>query len=1171
MRIDTFDLRAFGPFTAKTLDLSKGAHGLHVVFGQNEAGKSSALRALGAALFGIHSRTTDKFLHDYSALRLAMALRNAKGEEISFVRRKAQSKSLWDAEESAALPDDALRPFLGGIQAEEFERVFALDHVRLRDGSDGLLAAAEGADAAIVGAALGLNDLRAVREAIEMDASELFAPRGTKRTINAGIAEWKRYQKDLRERSLSAHAWTEARRGLERCERQRDEAVAREKELRRRHGELEFVKRNRARVARLAAPRAKLEELAGVPDLQSDFAARRLEADSALREAVVLLGQSQQEEERRKRELELLRRDFTLIDREEEIRELRDLSVESAKGVRDRDRLRAKADSASTECDRLAAELGLAVPVTVATLEGLRLALGSEERCEELVREHTRITTARKGVERSLGNLGRDRAACAERLAAPEESVDAAPLASAVTAALKLGSPDEELAALRAGLEELDRTLTQGLERLSGFSGDVEKLEASPVPGPESLAKFGQRFREIDEEERDARRKREELQARSSQTDAEIDRLSLQEAVPSEDDLTNLRTRRDKQWRLVRKAWLDGANVDAEARELDADRPLVESFGRSIEQGDEVGDRMRRASERVVQQAELHRQREQLERELAEREDAVRNLEERRETLERAWRDAWKGSGLEVRDPASMKDMLAERLQLIELAEGRRRQSRKVADVVERMAAAHSDLAAAMAATGAPVSSGTREPALAPMLQLAEERRDVLTKALEARRLDEQNLARIDREVGEEQSKQDELKTERNDWRTAFDAATRGLPRREGDPPDDITRVLRHVRTLVTHWDEVGYLRDRIEKIDGDAASLERQLQAFRAAHAADLPAEAPAATIARLVALLEETKRDRQAYDIAAKQLEEAEEQRKNAEAAVAVANQKLGDLADEAGAASIGELPELERRAEEKRRFRDELERIRNDLLDEGCGIEETENRVAAQAGVEIEAELNPLEAELERVSEDADSKREAAAQARLEVEAMNGETGAAEMAEKAAGVAARLRDDVERYARLVLSSRLLSSAVERFRERNEAPMLRYASRHIAGITHGRYRRVETDIDGKGQPHFLVREASDGPAKLLDALSDGTRDQLYLALVLGSLEHRIESGAEPMPLVLDDVLVHFDDERSMASLEALAEFSRTTQVLLFTHHARIREQAESLGAGGQTFVLDL
>ena len=103
------------------------------------------------------------------------------------------------------------------------------------------------------------------------------------------------------------------------------------------------------------------------------------------------------------------------------------------------------------------------------------------------------------------------------------------------------------------------------------------------------------------------------------------------------------------------------------------------------------------------------------------------------------------------------------------------------------------------------------------------------------------------------------------------------------------------------------------------------------------------------------------------------------------------------------------------------------------------------------------------------------------------------------------------------------------------------------------------------------LVRESSDSASKTMDALSDGTRDQLHLALVLGSLEYRFASGAEPIPLVLDDVLVHFDDDRSVAALEVLAEFSKTTQVLLLTHHTRIRQQAEAIGEAKGAFVHEL
>jgi uncharacterized protein YhaN len=40
----------------------------------------------------------------------------------------------------------------------------------------------------------------------------------------------------------------------------------------------------------------------------------------------------------------------------------------------------------------------------------------------------------------------------------------------------------------------------------------------------------------------------------------------------------------------------------------------------------------------------------------------------------------------------------------------------------------------------------------------------------------------------------------------------------------------------------------------------------------------------------------------------------------------------------------------------------------------------------------------------------------------------------------------------------------------------------------------------------------------------------------------------AEPLPIVMDDVLVNFDDDRSRATLEALRDVSREVQVFFFT-----------------------
>ena len=86
------------------------------------------------------------------------------------------------------------------------------------------------------------------------------------------------------------------------------------------------------------------------------------------------------------------------------------------------------------------------------------------------------------------------------------------------------------------------------------------------------------------------------------------------------------------------------------------------------------------------------------------------------------------------------------------------------------------------------------------------------------------------------------------------------------------------------------------------------------------------------------------------------------------------------------------------------------------------------------------------------------------------------------------------------------------------------------------------------------------------VDQMSDGTRDQLYLALRLATLEQHLQAG-EPMPFVVDDILIGFDDNRTKVCLEVLAELAANTQILVFTHHRRVVELAEELQAQAGIF----
>ncbi len=98
MRICRLDLLRYGRFTDAVLELPAHKPDIHIVFGLNEAGKSTALSALEDFLFGIPHNSPLNFLHDYGSMRLGAVLQK-DGEKLEARRRKGIKDTLLTPEE----------------------------------------------------------------------------------------------------------------------------------------------------------------------------------------------------------------------------------------------------------------------------------------------------------------------------------------------------------------------------------------------------------------------------------------------------------------------------------------------------------------------------------------------------------------------------------------------------------------------------------------------------------------------------------------------------------------------------------------------------------------------------------------------------------------------------------------------------------------------------------------------------------------------------------------------------------------------------------------------------------------------------------------------------------------------------------------------------------------
>ena len=143
---------------------------------------------------------------------------------------------------------------------------------------------------------------------------------------------------------------------------------------------------------------------------------------------------------------------------------------------------------------------------------------------------------------------------------------------------------------------------------------------------------------------------------------------------------------------------------------------------------------------------------------------------------------------------------------------------------------------------------------------------------------------------------------------------------------------------------------------------------------------------------------------------------------------------------------------------------------------------------------------------------------------------------------------------WAQLRLAELLLETALASFKERAQGPMIQKASEYFCLSTGNRYKRLFINDDNK-KP-VLMAERSDGAFISVESMSEGTADQLYLALRLSALDMK-NDGRFQMPLILDDVLITSDDERSANILKALSQFAVNNQVLVFTHHQHLVDLA--------------
>ncbi len=243
-----------------------------------------------------------------------------------------------------------------------------------------------------------------------------------------------------------------------------------------------------------------------------------------------------------------------------------------------------------------------------------------------------------------------------------------------------------------------------------------------------------------------------------------------------------------------------------------------------------------------------------------------------------------------------------------------------------------------------------------------------------------------------------------------------------------------------------------------------------------------------------------------------------------------------------------------ERAQRHKDQQELSRNiaekeRILRVGAGqsdLAAIRERLGATSREELEATAEGLEHDAEEAERRIQSLQKDVVQIESEQKQMSNADDVAQLRSEQEVLLAEIRQAAAEWRRYATARFLLDKAREKFEREQQPGVIRDASAFLEKFTCGRYAQVFKPLDSNQSPHVVTPDEQRKEARYL---SRGTAEQLYLALRFGYIRHR-SRDAEPLPVVMDDIMVNFDAERRQCAAKAILELAREHQILFFTCH---------------------
>jgi uncharacterized protein YhaN len=1113
MRLDRLDLTRYGRFTDARIDFPTpvpGAPDLHVIFGPNEAGKSTLFSAWLDLLYGIPLRTRYDFLHQGPLMQIGAALTTASGP-LDVVRVKRNSGSLQDPQGNP-LPEAVMQAALAGLGRDGYAAMFSLDDDTLEQGGESILASRGDLGEMLFSASAGLAGLGPQLDSIRKELDGFHKVRAHRTTLKAAkdkLQDLDRQRRDLdvtasaaqkmqRDATAANKAWRAARQAETETEaalRQAQSALS--------------IQPQQARLARLLA---ELQPCATLPDATEadDRALKQIDQDlRALAGQMTTRGEANAELTRR---TAALRRDPAILPLADRIAEAGGLHPLHLAALADLPRRRDALAVIEASLARDAQTLGLTTPTTESIITPAALA-------------RLRALVARRDIATLALKSAKDEAIKAKaRLTALQDThAEAQPLQdlqslSHLVAIQRRADPLAAQSRAEQDLAACDSALSNALLHLSPWRGSAEDLAGLAVPTQWQLAAWQAADQTTREELADATRDLARAQ----------DDLATAQPAPTAGsstkiaDATDARSRREAAWAVHLSTMTKQTAATFEVALRHDDRiatALAENLAAAKLAAADQSAHERRAEQAATTKTVFHAKK--VARQAYD--DAIAACATSLGIANAALPDLQRWLDLRAKALTQMQERDQARSALT------RAQSAK--------AIASAALAAAMALPETMGHDRLMAEALA-RLDTADRQQEL------AKRLTE-----LQNDLAQRNADQRDAAKALADWQDDWRSATKATPlvARPHDDPDLATH-LDTLDQLSRRDSERAELADRIAKMEANSTAFRRATEAIYTS--LTLPPETPWTGIPDRLITAHQAERDHTQLqdDLAKGEAAQAADQSKVD--ALLLQRTALGTRLDWPNS---GELADHLAKCQRARQLRHDIAEIEADLA----------HHPAPEGDVEtLQNNVDVLQDALNLERTETEIRFAALTEARRDLAVIGGDDAVAQIAAERAN----LLNDLREQARAHLSQRFALTAFERglrrYRDSHRSAMLARASDAFCQLSRNAY--IGLAAQPEGSTEVLIAIPAQGGAKLATDLSKGTRFQLYLALRMAGY-HELAKSRPLVPFIADDIMETFDDARAAQAFALLGDMSRSGQVIYLTHHEHLCDIAQTACPGAK------